>query len=220
MIVPASEWTFDAYQRGDYGDHCVIHGDCRDVLPKIPDKAIDLVLTDPPYNVGIDYENGVDDNKTVDDFKEWVSPIFFELRRISKRTLISTGQSNLALYGCLEPFIWVIAWIKPNAMNRGRCGDNRFEPLALWGKGSNRGQDYFMAPTTMHYDGHPCSKPIKWALKPMAMFNSPLIFDPFLGSGTTLVAAKNLGRRAIGIEINYDYCVIAENRLRQEVLAI
>ena len=52
MIIPASDFTFDAYLAGDYGDHCIIHGDCRDVLPKIPDKAIDLVLTDPPYGIG------------------------------------------------------------------------------------------------------------------------------------------------------------------------
>ena len=65
---------------------------------------------------------------------------------------------------------------------------------------------------------HPCQKPValmRWCLS----FCDGTILDPFMGSGTTLRAAKDLGRQAIGIEIEEKYCEIAANRLRQKVLA-
>lgn len=68
--------------------------------------------------------------------------------------------------------------------------------------------------------GHPCPKPVKLAsfiATQLSSFDS-IILDPFAGSGTTLVAAKQLGRKYIGIEINPDYCKIAEQRLAQEEL--
>ena len=69
---------------------------------------------------------------------------------------------------------------------------------------------------------HPTQKPLevmKWAMK-HAPEDCQTILDPFMGSGTTLRAAKDLGRKAIGIEIEEKYCEIAVNRLRQEVLPL
>jgi site-specific DNA-methyltransferase (adenine-specific) len=67
---------------------------------------------------------------------------------------------------------------------------------------------------------HPTQKPealMRWCLNLAP--NAQVVFDPFMGSGTTLRAAKDLGRKAIGIEIEERYCEIAANRLRQEVLS-
>lgn len=64
---------------------------------------------------------------------------------------------------------------------------------------------------------HPTQKPINLILKLMEI-GGETILDPFMGSGTTLRAAKDLGRKAIGIEINKDYCEIAVERLRQQIL--
>jgi site-specific DNA-methyltransferase (adenine-specific) len=69
-------------------------------------------------------------------------------------------------------------------------------------------------------NGHPCPKPIgqwKWLVNRATVVGDSIL-DPFMGSGTTLRAAKDLGRKAIGIEIEERYCEIAANRLRQEVL--
>ena len=73
---------------------------------------------------------------------------------------------------------------------------------------------------TAEQNGHPCPKPFKawlWLVQKMC---SPkgTVLDPFMGSGTTLRAAKDLGRSAIGIEIEESYCEIAANRLRQQVM--
>ena len=111
-------------------------------------------------------------------------------------------------------------------------GGNKFSevaPIAACKNGSNFKKEYTTKqPTTILQFAkvrrgalHPTQKPVDvmaWAIHKSNTLN--LILDPFLGSGTTLVAAKNLGRRAIGIEINLDYCKIAEERLRQGVLSL
>jgi site-specific DNA-methyltransferase (adenine-specific) len=76
--------------------------------------------------------------------------------------------------------------------------------------------DYFYA-TPESNNGHPCPKPIKWAKILINKTKSQSTIDPFMGSGTTLVAAKELGRKAIGIEIEEKYCEIAVRRLQQDV---
>ncbi len=69
-------------------------------------------------------------------------------------------------------------------------------------------------------NGHPCPKPIGWMLWAVGLASrqGETVLDPFMGSGTTLRAAKDLGRRAIGIEIEEMYCEVAAKRLSQECL--
>jgi len=67
-------------------------------------------------------------------------------------------------------------------------------------------------------NGHPAEKPIEGMLWMIHQSGGDLILDPFMGSGTTLRAAKDLGRKAIGIEIEEKYCEIAAKRMKQEVL--
>jgi site-specific DNA-methyltransferase (adenine-specific) len=67
---------------------------------------------------------------------------------------------------------------------------------------------------------HPAPFPLKLATRAISSTNAALVLDPFMGSGTTLRAAKDLGRKAIGIELEERYCEIAAKRLGQEVLAL
>ena len=71
-------------------------------------------------------------------------------------------------------------------------------------------------------DGHPCPYPVKLPMKCIMATTDPgdVVLDPFMGSGTTLRAAKDLGRKAIGIEMSERYCEIAAKRCAQEVLAL
>jgi site-specific DNA-methyltransferase (adenine-specific) len=91
----------------------------------------------------------------------------------------------------------------------------------MWGKGGGSGNDFIRAPITVeeNFSDHPCPKPVAWAAGLIALFpEASSILDPFCGSGTTLRAAKDLGRKAIGIEIEEKYCEIAAKRCAQEIL--
>eukprot|EP00919_Chromeraceae_sp_WS-2016_P011436 GHVR01026694.1.p2 GENE.GHVR01026694.1~~GHVR01026694.1.p2 ORF type:complete len:119 (-),score=22.53 GHVR01026694.1:329-685(-) len=96
---------------------------------------------------------------------------------------------------------------------------NIWEPILVYGcKGF--GRDGVTATISPQPFDHPCPKPLKlfaWLIR-KATGEGDTILDPFMGSGTTLRAAKDLGRKAIGIEIEEKYCEIAAKRLAQEVL--
>lgn len=193
----------------------IIHGDCLEVMRSWPDKCIDLIVTDPPYNVGIDYGIAVDDNK--DDFIGWMRQWFGHCRRIA-RTVLITGQARLPDYAIVEPWKWLLVWWKPAAMGRSPVGFCEWEPIAMWGNGSSAGfPDVIRAPIIPQKDtdSHPCPKPLYWAFGQLTRFPDAMtVADPFCGSGTTCVAAKMLGRNYIGIDISEKYCEIARLRLK------
>ncbi len=202
-----------------HGGITIYHGDCREILPQL--QPVDLVLTDPPYNVGVEYGTH-NDTMAMAEFVEWATVWFRQCRELSQTVLI-TGQARLPQYAVIEPWTWLLAWYKPAAMGRSPVGFNHFEPIGLWGKGSQAGlPDVIRAmikPVNGYGGGHPCPKPIEWAKGQLIRFpNAQIVLDPFAGSGTVLRAAKDDGRQAIGIEIEERYCEIAAERMRQEVL--
>ena len=91
--------------------------------------------------------------------------------------------------------------------------------MPLWGNGSGVSVDVFEAPILpkASLDGHPCPKPEKWGLESIRRVKGDIILDPFMGSGTTIVACEKLGRRGIGIEIEQKYFDIACKRIQAEV---
>lgn len=189
----------------------IYHGDCREILPYLP--KVDLVLTDPPYNVGLNYSNG--DNRK--DYKEWCNDWFLKLPSDNKA--ISCGIANINVWP--KP-TWVLCWHKPASMGRCIVGFNNWEPILFYGKVPSQIVDVFKASIIPSKElvNHPCPKPIQWGLWLISHLSKDkhTILDPFMGSGTTLVAAKQLGRKAIGIEIEQRYCDIAIKRLSQGVL--
>uniref|UniRef100_A0A6M3IH58 Putative methyltransferase n=1 Tax=viral metagenome TaxID=1070528 RepID=A0A6M3IH58_9ZZZZ len=205
-----------------YYDHkgiTIFHGDCREILPTLEADSVDLVLTDPPYNVGVEYGKETDDQRN--DYRLWCASWFFYCRRLASTIALTPGIVNLVHWYLLDPPNWLLCWHKPAAMGRSPVGFCNWEPVCLWGSGHNSGVDVFTAPIVVRRDtgNHPCPKPISWAKNLIQLLSEDgCILDPFVGSGTTLRAAKDLGRRAIGIEIEERYCEIAAERLRQEVL--
>jgi site-specific DNA-methyltransferase (adenine-specific) len=196
-------------------------GDCRDILPSLP--KVDLVLTDPPY--GIDYQSArrtgpfrKDKIHGDDSFPSW---IFEELHpRIAM--FVWCRWDNLRL---LPPPKSFIVWDKGNHS----MGDlkheygRQWEAVAFYPGPEHafryRPKDimYFMRVDPMKLQ-HPNEKPIGAIVPLIDAHDGDLILDPFMGSGTTLRAAKDLGRKAIGIEIEERYCEIAAKRMSQAVL--
>jgi len=199
----------------------IYHGDCRDVLPALP--RADLVLTDPPYGIGeargknasrgnlavaIDYGVESWDDEPVD--AELIGAVI-----AAGRYAVVFGGN----YYDLPPSSCWLVWDKENGGN-----DFADAELAWTNYGTAvrliRHMWNGMLRKGGEHRSHPTQKPLgvmAWALTACPIV-AELVLDPFMGSGTTLRAAKDLGRRAIGIEIEERYCEIAARRLSQGVL--
>lgn len=204
----------------DDGQITVYNADCLSVLPHISDAA--CVLTDPPYNVGIEYGTA-DDNRG--DYPEWCGRWFAECRRIAPCVALTPGHRNVGMWHRLgDDPNWIVAWHKPAAMGRSPVGFNNWEPVLLWGKTVKQTADVVVAPIVADcaIDFHPCPKPIKWATGLLDILSRPgdLVVDPFMGSGTTMRAARDMGRRYIGIEVSTEFCEQAVRRLDQGVFDV
>jgi len=209
----------------------IYHGDCRDVLPTLP--RVDLILTDPPYELtatggGIgarrkylaDIAGHIDNGFDMDLLRSYPNWMCF----------CSKDQMPRLIFAAME---WkrrwaLITWNKPNPtplVNANYLPDTEyivhgFESAAHLYGGYNQRSRWILHPVEQNRIAHPTVKPIPVIARLMRTGSDvgQCILDPFMGSGTTLVAAKQLGRRAIGIEIEERYCEIAAKRLEQEVL--
>jgi len=193
-----------------------------EILPELPDDSIDLVLTDFPYGVDVDYGGTYIDNK--ENLKELIKNVMPEILRVSKRALITCGQSNITYYP--QPK-WVMAWINSAGANHNPWGFTCWHPILCYGKdpylanGMGSRQDIIIHNEQSEKWEHPCPKPMNlWEelLVRGSVREGDIILDPFLGSGSTAVAAQRLHRKFIGIEINGGFCRLARRRLRQKPL--
>ncbi len=191
----------------------IYHGDVLEVLADLEGLTVDLTLTDPPYNIGLAYGHGSDRRE---DYAAWCAAWFGVVRPMSTAVALTCGHMHLGLwYGICAPDA-LIAWHKPGCKGASAFGFCNWEPVAFWGTPTPRGTDVVTAPILQGLDvDHPCPKPLAWATGLLRLLSDPdkLVLDPFLGSGTTLIAAKQLGRRGIGVEREERWCELAARRL-------
>ena len=196
----------------------IYHADCRDVLPMLADSSSDLLITDPPYGIR---KAGWDDE----------FPLFWtdECARIAQHAMaIMPGINNImSIPRRLPPFEyrWMLSIHLTNGMTRGLMGFGNWIPVLIYARPGESlyapQQDATAVPIQGKMPDHPSPKPLRAMTWLVSRFCDELsIIDPFMGSGTTLEAAKRLGRRAIGIEIEERYCEIAAQRLAQEVMQL
>lgn len=206
------------YYQDEAAGIVIYHGDNRKIAPLLGE--FDLLLTDPPYGIGAD--SNMARNKGKWGFRDhgqtdWDTsppPVWF---------------LQMVMTACQKQIIWggnyfglpkAQCWLVWNKMQR----DFDFADAELaWTnlEKAVRVMDYSRGALLAEGKVHPTQKPLNlmsWCLSHAP--EAKTVFDPWMGSGTTLVAAKLRGLRAIGIEANEEYCEAAVRRLAQEVLAL
>ncbi len=214
------------------------HGDCLDVLPSL--KA-DVCITDPPYGVGLkrktsDYR----DSQFFDNGASLEASVLYRDDPAHVRALVASAMplilaaAGRAVVFCGPSMLWaypepagVGCVFTPNGSGRSAWGFQCMHPILYYGKdpmladgkGSRPNSFRTEQPNRETWD-HPCPKPLPWMEWAVARASRPgeTVLDPFAGTGTTLRAAKNQNRNAVGIESEERYCEIIASRLSQNVL--
>ncbi len=197
-------------------------GDCREILPTL--EPVDAVVTDPVWPNAPD---GLFDD--IPDPQELFSSMV-HLLRAERLVVILRGDSD-PRFLLSVPSSWpffrtqILPYVMPGYIGRKLGGD---EIAYCFGTPipSREGQRVIPGhapkaqPNGRAANGHPCSRAIAHMLFLVRWWSeaNETILDPFMGSGTTLRAAKDLGRKAIGIEIEERYCEIAAERMSQSVM--
>lgn len=186
--------------------NAIVTGDARELASRIPGESVDLVFADPPYYVGFTYGTGVNDRSMTPVEPAWIVE---QALRIAPVALITPGIVNV--YDYPRP-AWIYGWFKPGSTRRSMVlrGFNTWEPVLVYGQPAKRVyQDSSYLPSVSNLNGkdasfHGCPKPLSLMLELIERFTSPgdVVCDFFLGSGTTAIAARKLGRQYIGFEID------------------
>lgn len=216
------------------------NNDCKEILPFLKSESVDIIVSDPPYGMAYKSNHRIEKDDPLkvriegDENLEALEIICPDLNRIlkdnsalyffAKPELIGENKEIVTKYWALKN---VIIWDKGD---RGTAGDLQCsysyctEAILYLNKGKRKLETsrpraiYRMDWTGTMDPVHPAIKPRKlmsWLIKNSSK-PGDLILDPFAGTSPALLAAKALGRRAIGIEINPNYCQIAAERLSQE----
>lgn len=206
----------------------IFHGNCIEVLPQL--GLFDLLLTDPPYGINLNTDSSRFSGGGSASIRKrgggiGVSgglPIVNDAKPFDPSFLLGFGNNQI---------IW--GWNNfPDVLPRGAClvwlkrYDDAFgsflsdAELAWVSKGHGIYCRRDLSNNSLQADRvHPTQKPIALMLWCLSFFPKAItVADPFMGSGTTLLAAKKSGKPCVGIEIEEKYCEIAANRLRQSVL--
>jgi len=206
----------------------IITGDCLEVMQEMPAESVQCVITDPPYLVHYQSRDGRSYQNDNPQDSSWLAPAFAQVYRVLKPDSFcvsfygfTKAEAFLAAWrqAGFDP-IGHLVWVKPYASAE-KFVRYHHEQAYLLAKGRPR-RPRLRLPDVFEweYTGnglHPSQKPVM-AILPLVMAYSEkgdIVLDPFSGSGTTAVAAKTLGRRYIGIELDPTYATKADERLRQ-----
>lgn len=229
------------------------NGDCVEFMQSLPENCIDMVITSPPFNVGIDYGNGKEADKLpINDYANFANEVMGQVTRVLKhggRACFELGgsarnlplgyiwqqaayQSGLGLYAMIilehrktNECAWG-SWLKADSVNLVA----NFRELYVFYKGTEKRSggtttiiskefvEWTKARWQIQWEqhkGHPAPFPSELPERLMKLFGyqDDLVFDPFMGSGTTALAAHKLGRDWLGCELSSKYTKLAQKRI-------
>jgi adenine-specific DNA-methyltransferase len=207
----------------------IITGDCLEIMRELPDASVDTVITDPPYLVNYQSSDGRGYQNDNPEDTSWLIPAFAQMYRVLK-----PDSFCVSFYGFPKAEAFLAAWREAGFDPIGHlvwvkqyASAEKFiryyhEQAYLLAKGRPR-KPRVRLPSVLEwrYSGnelHPSQKPVM-AILPLVMAFSEqgdVVLDPFAGSATTAVAAQQLGRRYIGIELDSTYARYAQERLLHE----
>jgi len=273
-ILPMPAGKAELFSGPDYetsdGRHSIHVGDCLRVLARMADRSVDVVVTSPPYNIGIPYSSYADE-RVHDDYLAWLRGVFVELRRVLRDEgsfFLNIGAQSTSpwlswdvarqardLFELQNHIVWAksvsvgddtFGHFKP--INSPRFLNNTFEDvfhftktgrvplsrraigvpfkdksnIARFGHAEDRrcrGNVWFIPYETVRSraekHGHPAIYPVglaEHAIRLHGVRDDLLVLDPFLGTGTTTVAAVRAGARSIGVELDRGYAAVAWRR--------
>jgi len=210
-------------------DGCIVCGDCLEVMADMPDGCVDAVVTDPPW---MDYVTSRYDASGHHRPLHVVAPTEW-MPLAARLSQDETAMICWCRWDCFHLHAsaasgsgWAvrnqIVWAKPNHTAGDLDGNLGFKHECAvfackgrWTRPAGRetnlwDEGHLFSRAHRH---HPTEKPINLMVRSVTCVGGDIILDPFCGSGTTCVAAKKLGRKYIGIEIDEKYCRIARNRV-------
>lgn len=201
----------------------IICGDCLALIKKIPDDCINAIITDPPYGLNKD---GVYSDKDLTTFYKALPECYRVLKKDSFFiTFFSTKFLPELFKNNPFTYFWQVILYCPEGAVKSPIGITKYMSCFVFKKRDPKiicwNRDIFvdtpgkMVEPDEGFIDHPTPKPKHFIKEILRMFTKEwdLILDPFIGSGSTAVACKQLNRRFIGFEIKEEYCQIANRRL-------
>lgn len=209
------------------GDHRLLCGDATseldlqrvlDVDREIAELPVvaDLMLTDPPYGIGVDYGGQEDSQEALVELTEAFSPL---IRKSANVGLVTPGNANQRMYPAPS---WTLAWVEQAGIGSTPWGFSCWQPVLAYGadpylaRGLGRRPDIYVGQGEgASSEAHPVAKPLgvwRWLMERGSTSEGDTVLDPFAGAGTTLVVAEELGRRARCVEISPGFCDVIIER--------
>jgi len=187
----------------------VFNRDCMEAMKEFPDKFFDVIITDPPYGVDLEYGLYKDSEANWYDLMHKFIP---EAIRVSKMVIMPSCRIKALpwIYQNYPPD-WLICWYKGSPGHVSYVGFNDWEPLLVYGKSHSKlsMHDYFQMRNDVKMGSfdHPCPKPVKWFqyLMQRTVPDGGKVADCFLGSGSSRIAADSMGFDFWGYELDKEY---------------